>query len=149
MSIKIDGTAVIDTSSGGSIKYKNLLGLEGQYNDAKPIYAANTHESQNAATVQHIAAADTTSSRLYGENLTLEADYKMGGFNSQTNGDQYTFLVDTSDNLHDISFDTTDGEVWHFADDSEPDFTTARYWMITVTAWDGTNITVTTQSWGA
>ena len=146
MSIKIDGTTVIDVDSFSMNNLKNLTGVEGQYNDAQHVYGATTHNAGNTNVI-HIES--TATNRLYGERLTLQGDYIMGGFVSQTNGDQYTFLVDTSTNLHDITFDTTDGEIWHFPDDTQPDFTTARYWMISVTAWDGNNISVTAQSWGA
>jgi hypothetical protein len=58
-------------------------------------------------------------------------------------------VFDCSNQLHDLSFVSGGSITWLFENDSEPDWTTARYWTIVITSWDASVHSVTATSWGA
>lgn len=142
MAIKISGTTVIDRTTSGALtgmQFKNLTGVNGEYDNVQPGYATRTQGTGNLA---QSMAAETQ------EFLTLSgSDVIITGITGTTGGDQFTYLVDGSTDLHDLTFGG--GKTWLFENDSEPDWTTARYWIIVITSWDSTVHSVTATSWGA
>lgn len=135
MAIKVSGTTVISNTR----EFTNLVGVEGEYDNVQPELA--TRSAGSGTLNPSMAAGALEALTLTGGSVTI------GGISSTTGGDQFTYMVDTSTDLHDLTFG--DGKTWLFENDSEPDWTTARYWIIVITSWDSTVHSVTATSWGA
>lgn len=143
MAIKIEGTTVIDNSASAPLagmQFKSLTGVEGEYDNVQPKYSTRTLGTGNLT--PSMADEHQEFLTLSGGSVTIQ------GISGTTGGDQFTYFVDGSTNLHDLAFGGT-GITWVFENDSEPDWTTARYWTIVITSWDAIIHTVTATSWGA
>lgn len=135
MAIKQGGTTVISNTR----EFTNLTGVQGEYDNIQPELA--TRSAGSGTLNPSMAAGALEALTLTGGSVTI------GGISSTTGGDQFTYMVDTSTDLHDLTFG--DGKTWLFENDSEPDWTTARYWIIVITSWDAAVHSVTATSWGA
>ena len=134
MAIKVGGTTVINDSK----QYQNLTGIEGNYTNLQPTPTFNstisgTYNPQFNRRVQI---------------LTLTGAWTCQEINSGFAGAQITIFVDTSPALYDITFSDTGSSEWHFTGDTEPDWTTARYWQIVITQFTSTLHMVSATSWG-
>lgn len=134
MSIKVGGTVVINNSR----ELENLTGMEGTYTHFQP---------KGGQTLTSIGTSVTVFS-FTNPLIRIELTQNISMTNSSgtsTPGRQQTFLIDTSTNLNDITW----GSNFYFAADSEPDWTTARYWQVVCTAWATDYISVIATSWGS
>jgi hypothetical protein len=144
MAIKITGTSVIDRSTSAPLagmRFKNLTGVEGEYDNVQPKYSTQTIGTGNLT--PSMADEHQEFLTLNGSNVIIQ------GISGTTGGDQFTYFVDGSNQLHDLSFVSGGSITWLFENDSEPDWTTARYWTIVITSWDASVHSVTATSWGA
>ena len=143
MAIKIDGITVIDNTASAPLagmQFKFLTGVEGEYDNVQPKYSTRTLGTGNLT--PSMADEHQEFLTLSGGNVVIQ------GISGTTGGDQFTYFVDGTTQLYDLAFGGS-GITWVFENDSEPDWTTARYWNIVITSWDATIHTVTATSWGA
>lgn len=143
MAIKIAGTSVIDRSTSAPLagmRFKNLTGVEGEYDNVQPKYSTQTLGSGNLT--PSMADEHQEFLTLSGGSVTIQ------GISGTTGGDQFTYFVDGTDQLYDLAFGGS-GISWVFENGSEPDWSTARYWAIVITSWDASVHSVTATSWGA
>jgi len=128
MSIKIGGTVVIDNNRN----FTNIVGANGLYTDLHPTLA--TQSSSGSITLD----ANNPSNLL-----TLTGNLTVTDMTNKFPGKQCIFLTDVTASGYDITW----GSNFKFVNDTEPDWTTARYWMIGTTIWDNNTILVTATSW--
>lgn len=128
MSIKVNGTVVIDNNKN----FTNIVGANGFYTDLHPTLA--TQSSSGSITLD----ANNPSNLL-----TLTGNLTVTDMTNKFPGKQCIFLTDVTASGYDITW----GSNFKFVNDTEPDWTAARYWMIGTTIWDNNTILVTATSW--
>lgn len=137
MAIKVGGTDVINNSW----EYINLTDISGNYNY---VQASDATITLSGATNYNLSASNPV------RFITLAGTWSCQYINNATAGVQMTVLVDTTSALHDINFtDVTNTSEWVFENDTEPTWTDARYWQITITCWDSIKHSVAAVSWGS
>ena len=135
MAIKVGGTTVIDNN----IHFQNLTGITNSTSRLQPASTGSDHATGDAIsgsvtfdvndpiTIKHLSGALTVT------DLTNKAE-----------GKSCMIYLDVTESGHDITWGTN----FTFKNDSEPDWTTARYWQIACWCWDGTEVKVVANSWG-
>ena len=134
MAIKVGGTEVISDTK----QFRNLTGVSGNYTNLQPTAQVST------VTGTHNPTTDRTT-----HFINLTGAWTCQNISGASAGDQLVLFVNTSTALYDITFQNSGGSVWHFTNDSEPDWTTARYWQISITCFSSNDHMVSATSWGA
>ena len=134
MAVKVSNTTVIDNSRN----FINITGAEGIYGDFQPTAYSPTSGGASSFTWNPSFDRPLNHGILTGASMTI------GGTNLGA-GKQTIILLDTSTSGYDVSWSAA----WNWPEDTEPTWTTARYWMITGTCWDVSTIRATVTSWGA
>ena len=142
MAIKIGGTTVINDS-----KIFDVTGCQGKYDQTHPwgtIASSTVSGSQSL----DFTGSPNTVFRDYAQNGGLSGNVTWT-FNSANvaAGRQMTLFVDASTSGYDQDFALSGGTIL-YPEDSEPDWTTARFWMHRITCWDSSTISVVSTSWG-
>lgn len=135
MAIKVGGTTVIDNS----LNFENLTGITNSTSRLQPksegsdhavgdaISGSVTFDVNDPVTIKYLSGALTIT------DLTNKAE-----------GKSCMLYLDVSESGYDITWGTN----FTFKNDSEPDWTTARYWQVACWCWDGTEVKVVANSWG-
>lgn len=140
MAIKIGGTEVISDT-----RKFTVTDAVGVYSDFQPMSTSttsnygNTTYSTDVSTGGHI---DRGSSAEMTGNVTWS-------LNNVAAGRQITLFVDASASGYDQAFSIAGGGTVLFPEDSEPDWTTARYWLHRITCWSSDTVSVVSTSWSA
>jgi len=144
MAIKVAGTEVITDSR--TIK---VTGVDGNYSDLK---------IGTASVLTAVSGTTTLAFSQSGDGLRSMKSYLPQGLDgdvtwalsaaSAASGRALTILVDASSSGHDQSFTFTGGTIL-WPEDTEPDFSTARYWAHYITCWDATTASILSTSWAA
>jgi len=149
MGIKIAGTDVV----GPLRQPTNITDTVGSYTRLSPGATIRTTAPTSGATVQlnmntfHVPYLDYwTSTELVGP-----VTWRLAGAEP---GAQMIMFVDASVSGHDQGFSTvalsgTGGGTIRYPNDTEPDWTLARYWMHCITVWNNSEISVISTSWSS
>ena len=129
MAIKVNSTTVIDDNRN----FVDVVDAVGFYTDLHPTLA--TQSSSGSITLDANSPVNL---------LTLTGALTVTDMTNKAVGKQCIFLTDVTQSGYDITW----GSNFKFVADSEPDWTTARYWQIGLTVWDNTTILVTATSFG-
>lgn len=140
MAIKVGGTEVIS-----DLRKFTVTDATGVYSDFQPMsvtsvgtYGPSTF-SVSAATGGH---------KDYGSTSSMAGNVTWS-ITSVAAGRQFTMFVDASADGHDQAFAISGGGTVLFPNDSEPDWTTARYWLHRITCWSSDTVSVVSTSWGS
>jgi hypothetical protein len=137
MAIKVGGTEVIDNSRN----FINLIAVDGNYS---LVQAQDSTQTLTGSSTYNLNLANKV------QFITLGGTWTCQYINSRSGGDQLQLFVDTTDQLYDINFTNVSGQSeWIFVNDTEPTWTDARYWQITITCWDSIIHSVSATSWGS
>jgi len=128
MAIKVSGTTVIDNSRN----FINIEDTTGFYGALHPDYAS-----------QSSSGSITINSNIPCLGLTLSNNLTISNMTNKTAGKQVVLLTDVSSSGYDITW----GSTFEFVNDTEPDWTTARYWLIGLTVWNSSVTLVTATSY--
>ena len=128
MAIKVNNTTVIDNNRN----FTNVAGTIGFYTNLHPTLASQS--SSGSITLD----ADSPSNLL-----VLTGALTVTDMTNKSAGKQCIYLVDVTQAGYDITWGTN----FKFVNDSEPNWTTARYWLLGLTVWDNSTILVTATSW--
>ena len=139
MAIKVGGTEVISDA-----RKFTVTDATGVYSDFQPM--STTSLSDYGPTAFSISAVtgghqDKGSSAKMTGNVT----WSLTGVSP---GRQFTLFVDASSSGYDQAWSFSGGTVL-FPNDSEPDWTTARYWLHRITCWSSDTVSVVSTSWGS
>jgi len=149
MGIKIAGTDVV----GPLRQPTNITDTVGSYTRLSPGATIRATAPTSGATVQlnmntfHVPYLDYwTSTELVGP-----VTWRLSGAEP---GAQMIMFVDASVSGHDQGFSTvalsgTGGGTIRYPNDTEPDWTLARYWMHCITVWNNSEISVISTSWSS
>lgn len=133
MAIKVAGTTVIDNN-----RHFTVTDAAGVYSNLQPEESNPTSISGatalNLSTVEHVQY----------NTVAGDVTFNISGV---APGVQATIFVDSSTSGHDQGFAVSGGTVL-FPNDSEPDWTTARYWLHRITCWTSDTVSVISTSWG-
>lgn len=134
MSIKVGATTVIDNS----INFQNLTGITNATSRLQPASTGSDHAGGDAI----------SGSVTFDVNDPITIKYLSGALTvtdltNKAEGKSCMIYLDVTENGYDISWGTN----FTFAEDTEPDWTTARYWQIACWCWDGTEVKVVANSW--
>lgn len=140
MAIKVGGTEVISDT-----RKFTVTDATGVYSDFQPM--SSTSLSDYGPTTFAISANsgghnDKGSSAEMTGNVTWQ-------ITSPSAGRQFTLFVDASSTGYDQAFTISGGGTVLFPNDSEPDWTTARYWLHRITCWSSDTVSVVSTSWSA
>lgn len=128
MAIKVNNTTVIDNNRN----FTNVADAVGFYTNLHPSLASQS--SSGSITLD----ADSPSNLL-----VLTGALTVTDMTNKSAGKQSIYLVDVTQAGYDITWGTN----FKFVNDSEPNWTTARYWLLGITVWDNSTILVTATSW--
>ena len=128
MAIKVNNTTVIDNNRN----FTNVADTIGFYKNLHPTLASQS--SSGSITLD----ADSPSNLL-----VLTGALTVTDMTNKSAGKQCIYLVDVTQAGYDITWGTN----FKFVNDSEPNWTTARYWLLGLTVWDNSTILVTATSW--
>ena len=138
MAIKVTGTEVISDT-----RKFTVTGASGVYTDFQPLSTTAASDygggafSINASSYSHLDKG--TSSEMNG-NVTWQV-------NNLAAGRQFTLFVDASSTGYDQGWSVAGGGTVLFPEDTEPTWTSARYWLHRVTCWSSDTISVVSTSW--
>ena len=149
MTIKIAGTDVIDNLK----RPTNITDTVGLYTRLTPGSTVSTTAPSAGSTVQlnmnntHNPFEDKLTSMTLAGTVT----WMLAGAEP---GAQKILFVDASTSGYDQAFSTvalsgTGGGTIRYPNDTEPDWTLARYWMHCITVWNNSEISVISTSWSA
>lgn len=128
MAIKVLNTTVIDNNRN----FSNIADATGFYSNFHPTLSTQT--SSGSITLD----ADSPATLL-----TLSGALTVTDMTNKSAGKQSVYLTDVSSSGYDITW----GSNFKFVNDTEPTWTSARYWLIGLTVWDNSTILVTATSW--
>ena len=140
MAIKIGGTEVISDT-----RKFTVTDATGVYTDFQPMStttSSNYGGSTYTTNVSQGGHVDRGSSAEMTGNVTWT-------LTNVSAGRQITLFVDASADGHDQAFSISGGGTVLFPEDSEPDWTTARYWLHRITCWSSDTVSVVSTSWSA
>lgn len=147
MAIKIQGTEVI-----GALKdLKNITNTQGLYTLVdRDTYVATTTPSSGAGNYMSIGLSTSRIARDYMSSTELGGITNWRFQETAEPGFTLTMFVDASSSGHDQSFSwlNTSGTI-HYPEDTEPDWTLARYWMHQITVWNSNEISIVSTSWAS
>lgn len=145
MAIKVAGTEVI--SDARTFK---VTGADGNYSDLKIGVTSVLSAISGTSSLSFSQTSDGVKSmKTYlSAGLSGDVTWALSSGSNPASGRSMTILVDASASGHDQSFTFTGGTIL-WPDDTEPDFSTARYWAHYITCWDATTASVLSTSWAA
>lgn len=128
MAIKVIGTTVIDDEK----RFENITDTDGFY--------GNFHPSVQGA---HVSGTITLNADDPLFILRIEGALTISDMINKSSGKHGTILADVSSSGYDITW----GSNFKFVNDTEPNWTTSRYWLINFTVWDSSTILITATSY--
>lgn len=150
MAIKIQGTEVV-----GSLRnLKNITNTQGLYTSVdRGTFVASTPPTAGATVSTNLVASDGSGSwtaKDYMSSTELAGVVTWRFTEIAEPGFTLTMFVDASSSGHDQSFSwlNNSGTI-HYPEDTEPDYTLARYWMHVITVWNSNEISIVSTSWAS
>jgi len=148
MAIKIAGTEVVG-SLRQPINITDTVGLYTRLSAGAQQLTSNIGNSSlqlNMNTTHRPITDYFTSAQLTGPQT-----FRLAGAEP---GAQMILFIDASTSGHDQTFETvalsgTGGGTIRYPNDTEPDWTLARYWMHCITVWNNSEISIISTSWSS
>ena len=151
MAIKIQGTDVV----GIFYDLKNITNTQGLYTTVdRGTSIATTPPASGTGTVSiGLNANDGSGSwivRDYMSSTELGGTTNWRFSETAEPGFVLTMFVDASSSGHDQTFQwsNTNGTIY-YPEDTEPDWTLARYWMHQITVWNSNELSIVSTSWAS
>ena len=150
MAIKIQGTEVVGDTHRN---LKNITNTQGSYSYVDRGTLVQTTNPSAGSNIQidldydGRIAYDYMSSCELGGAVTWNMPNSLG----VEPGKVITIFVDSSSNGYDqtFSWSGTGAGTIRYPEDTEPDWTLARYWMHQITVWNSSEISIVSTSWAS
>ncbi len=145
MAIKVAGTEVISNA-----RTFLVTGVDGNYSDLKIGVSSILSSINGTSSLNFSQPTDgLRSTKLYlSAGMGGPVTWALSIGSNPISGRSMTIIVDASASGHDQTFTFTGGTIL-WPDDTEPDFTTARYWAHYITCWDATTASILSTSWAS
>lgn len=140
MAIKVGGTEVISDS-----RKFTVTDATGVYSDFQPMAIVSLSD-YGPGNFNTSAAQGGFTDRGSSAEMTGNITWSLSNVAA---GRQFTLFADASSSGYDQAFSIQGGGTVLFPNDSEPDWTTARYWLHRITCWSSDTVSVVSTSWGS